>query len=102
MWQSQSAHMKEARQPSLDDSCDFLSDETNSSVSLTTETAFDHSVPSQQLVQKENTTSQVCRYFGFDPDSNRRPKNCDTLKCKLCLVCVTAKWGNTSNMLNHL
>ena len=22
--------------------------------------------------------------------------------CKLCLSCVTAKWGNTSNLLNHL
>ncbi len=57
---------------------------------------------SQPLVHKKNTTSQVWYYFRFDPDSNGRPKNCDTPKCKLCLVCVTAKWGNTSNLLNHL
>uniref|UniRef100_A0A1X7VSP6 Uncharacterized protein n=1 Tax=Amphimedon queenslandica TaxID=400682 RepID=A0A1X7VSP6_AMPQE len=49
--------------------CDVLSNETDSSLSL-----------SQQLVLKKNTTSQVWRYFGFQPDSNGRPKNCDTPK----------------------
>ena len=80
--------------------CDVLTDETDSSLSLITE-ASSGSL-SQQLVQKKNTTSQVWRYFGFEPDSNGRPKNCDSPKCKLCLLCVTAKWGNTSNLLNHL
>ena len=102
MWQSKSAHMDEASQPSLDDSCDFLSNEADSSVTLTTETSSDHSVSSQQIVQKKNTTSQVWCYFGFVPESNGRQKNCDTPKCKLCLIRATAKWGNTSNLLNHL
>ena len=61
--------------------CDVLSDETDSSLSLMTEASSDSL--SQQLVQKKNTTSQVWRYFGFEPDSNGRPKNCDTPKCKL-------------------
>ena len=92
----------------MDDEDVFVSDlkadiETNSSSSISCH--FDGSSSSrfsQQLVQKKNTTSQVWHYFGFDPDSNGRPKNCDTPKCKLCLVCVAAKWGNTSNLLNHL
>ncbi len=57
---------------------------------------------SQQLVQKKNTTSSVWRYFGFEPDSTGQPQNCDSPKCKLCHSSITARWGNTSNLLSHL
>ena len=57
---------------------------------------------SQQIIQKKNTTLQVWRYFGFVSDSNGQPKNNDAPMCKLCFSCVTAKWGNTSNLLSHL
>ena len=55
-----------------------------------------------QLISKKNTKSLVWNYFGFTPDEDGRPTNCSNPKCKLCFKDVSAKFGNTSNLLKHL
>ena len=55
-----------------------------------------------QLISKKNTKSLVWNYFGFTPDEDGRPTNCCNSKCKLCFKDVSAKFGNTSNLLKHL
>ena len=46
--------------------------------------------------------SPVWKYFGFTPDEEGRPTNCCFSKCKICFKDVSAKFGNTSNLLKHL
>ena len=54
-------------------------------------------------VSKKNTKSKVRKYFGFVPNEDGSgPSNSDSPKCKLCLKNVSARWANTSNLLNHL
>ena len=55
-----------------------------------------------QLISKKNTKSLVWKYFGFTPDEDGRPTNYCNPKCKLCFTDVSAKFGNTSNLLKHL
>ena len=55
-----------------------------------------------QLIAKKNTTSVVWKYFGFVPDEDGNVKDRGTPKCKLCFSNVTARWSNTSNLMNHL
>ena len=55
-----------------------------------------------QLISKKNTKSLVWKYFGFTPDEDGRPTNYCNSKCKLCSPDVSAKFGNTSNLLKHL
>ena len=50
-----------------------------------------------QLIAKKNTTSVVWKYFGFVPDEDGSMKDKGTPKCN-----VTARWSNTSNLMNHL
>ena len=58
---------------------------------------------SVQLVAKKNTKSKVWKYFGFVPNKDGSdPSDSDTPKCKLCPKYVSARWANTSNLLNHL
>ena len=58
---------------------------------------------SVQLVAKKNTKSKVWKYFGFVPNEDGSgPSDSDSPKCKLCLKNVSARWANTSNLLNHL
>ncbi|XP_062923842.1 E3 SUMO-protein ligase ZBED1-like [Mobula hypostoma] len=55
-----------------------------------------------QLVEKSNTTSEVWRYFGFQPGSDGRPENIETPVCKICFRVIPAKASNTSNLYAHL
>ena len=58
---------------------------------------------SVQLVPKKNTKSKVWKYFGFTPNEDGSgPSDSDSPKCKLCLKNVSARWANTSNLVNHL
>ena len=62
---------------------------------------------SDRLVKKQNTTSAVWTYFGFEPDQEGRPKDDSKPVCKLCLDkgttrVVATKGANTSNLLSHL
>ena len=62
---------------------------------------------SDGLVKKQNTTSAVWTYFGFEPDQEGRPKDDSKPVCKLCLDkgttrVVATKGANTSNLLSHL
>ena len=41
-------------------------------------------------------------YFGFKADEEGRPKVQDAVICRLCKKSVSAKGGNTSNLLSHL
>ena len=41
-------------------------------------------------------------YFGFEADQKGRPKVQDAVICRLCKKSVSAKGGNTSNLLSHL
>ena len=53
--------------------------------------------------QKKNTKSKVWKYFGFVlNEDGSGPSDSDSPKCKLCLKNVSARWANTSNLLNHL
>ena len=55
-----------------------------------------------QLISKKNTKSLVWKCFAFTPDENRKPMNYSNPKCKLCSKDISAKFGNTSNLLKHL
>jgi len=55
-----------------------------------------------EFISKKNTKSPVWKYFGFTPDEEGRPANCCFPKCKICFKDVSAKFGNTSNLLKHL
>ena len=55
-----------------------------------------------QLISKKNTKSLVWKCFGFTPDEDRKPTNYSNPKCKLCSKDISAKFGNTSNLLKHL
>ena len=58
---------------------------------------------SVQLVAKKNTKSKVWKYFGFVPNEDGSgPSDSDSPNCILCLQNVSARWANTSNLLNHL
>lgn len=60
-------------------------------------------INSVNLVAKKNTKSKVWKYFGFVPNEDGSgPSDSDSPKCKLCLKNVSARWANTSNLLNHL
>ena len=41
-------------------------------------------------------------YFGLEADEEGRPKVQDAVICRLCKKSVSAKGGNTSNLLSHL
>ena len=55
-----------------------------------------------QLIAKKSTTSVVWKYFGFVPDEDGKVKDKGTPICKLCFSNVTARWSNTSNLMNYL
>ena len=57
---------------------------------------------SVELIPKKNTKSPVWNYFGFTPGDEGRPTNYCFPKCKLCFKDVSAKFGNTSNLMKHL
>ena len=57
---------------------------------------------SVELIPKKNTKSPVWNYFGFTPDDEGRPTNYCFPKCRLCFKDVSAKFGNTSNLMKHL
>ena len=58
---------------------------------------------SDGLVSKSRgTKSAVWIYFGFEADEEGRPKVQDAVICRLCEKSVSAKGGNTSNLLSHL
>ena len=48
------------------------------------------------------TKSAVWIYFGFEADEEGRPKVQDAVIGRLCKKSVSAKGGNTSNLLSHL
>ncbi len=51
-----------------------------------------------------NTKAAVWRYFGFEPGCSGIPKNFDSPICKYenCATAVPAKFGNTTNLYNHI
>ena len=58
---------------------------------------------SDSLVSKSRyTKSAVWIYFGFEADEEGRPKIQDAVVCRMCKISVSAKGGNTSNLLLHL
>ena len=58
---------------------------------------------SDGLVSKSRgAKSSVWIYFGFEADEEGRPKVQDAVICRLCKKSVSAKGGNTSNLLSHL
>ena len=58
---------------------------------------------SDGLVSKSRgAKSSVWIYFGFEADEEGRPKVQDAVICRLCKKTVSAKGGNTSNLLSHL
>ena len=48
------------------------------------------------------TKSPVWRYFAFEAVANRKPKDIDKPKCKLCQEEVTARFENTSNLYTYV
>ena len=58
---------------------------------------------SDSLVSKSRCMKwAVWIYFGFEADEEGRPKVQDAVICRLCKKSVSAKGGNTSNLLSHL
>ena len=58
---------------------------------------------SDSLVSKSRyTKSAVWIYFGFEADEEGRPKIQDAVVCRMCKISVSAKGGNTLNLLLHL
>jgi hypothetical protein len=55
------------------------------------------------LIPKKNTTSKVWTYYGFRVHNETgHPIDKDSPTCKLCFSNVSARRGNTSNLLSHL
>ena len=46
--------------------------------------------------------SAVWEHFGFERGDDRWPKQEEVATCRLCKKTVSAKGGNTSNLLTHL
>ena len=78
---------------------------TSRSESGTSESGTSDSATSNSdgLVSKSRgRKSAVWIYFGFEADEEGRPKVQDAVICRLCKKSVSAKSGNTSNLLSHL
>ena len=54
------------------------------------------------VLKSRGTKSAVWIYFGFEADEEGKPKVQDAVICRLCKKSVSAKGGNTSNLLSHL
>ena len=59
-------------------------------------------VISPLLVLKTKTKPFIWKYFGFETDTNDRPRCVNSPKCRLCNVTVATKDFNTSNLYSHL
>ena len=45
---------------------------------------------------------QHLKYGDISDKTSGNPTNFDSPRCKVCSKDITAKWGNTSNLFNHL
>ena len=57
---------------------------------------------SSNLVDKKNTKSGIWKYFALRINEDDILVDQDKPVCKLCNSCVSAKYGNTSNLYSHL
>lgn len=57
---------------------------------------------SQLVTKSKSTKSAVWAFFGFEGDEEGKPKQEDIAICRICERKVSAKGGNTSNLLSHL
>ena len=73
-----------------------------SEVGCSEEFVTDSDAQGDTLVSKKKTKAFVWKYFGFETDSNGRPRDVDMPKCRLCQAIVAAKDSNTSNLYSHL
>ena len=54
------------------------------------------------LVKKPNATSIVWNYFGLEANKGGTPKPDKNPICRSCKRSISAKGGNTSNLMAHL
>ena len=64
--------------------------------------AMPTSLPTINIVPKQNTTSLIWTYFGLEADEDGKPVSTETVRCQTCYAPVPGKGGNTSNSFSHL
>ncbi|KAL6456345.1 hypothetical protein MHYP_G00348880 [Metynnis hypsauchen] len=54
------------------------------------------------LISKESSRSAVWKYFGFEADTDGKPKDMNKPVCKRCFRNISTKGANTTNLAKHL